>query len=38
MSLKNLQKTIGVPADGIFGPATLKAAMIYFKLTPVEEI
>lgn len=34
MSLRSLQTTIGVTADGIFGPATLKAAMKYFKLTP----
>jgi putative chitinase len=35
MSLKNLQTKIGVTADGSFGPGTLKAAMAYYKLTPV---
>ena len=35
MSLKNLQTKIGVTADGAFGPGTLKAAMAYYKLTPV---
>jgi putative chitinase len=35
MSLKNLQAKIGVTADGAFGPGTLKAAMVYYKLTPV---
>jgi putative chitinase len=34
MSLKHLQTKIGVTADGAFGPATLKAAMTYYKLTP----
>jgi putative chitinase len=32
MSLINLQKKIGVTADGAFGPGTLKAAASYFKL------
>jgi hypothetical protein len=35
MSLKSLQEKIGVTADGAFGPGTLKAAMAYYKLTPV---
>jgi len=35
MSLKSLQEKIGVGADGAFGPGTLKAAMAYYKLTPV---
>ena len=35
MSLKNLQTKIGVTADGAFGPGTLKAAMAYYKLTPI---
>jgi putative chitinase len=35
MSLKNLQTKIGVTADGAFGPGTLKAAMAYYKMTPV---
>lgn len=35
MSLKNLQAKIGVTADGAFGPGTLKAAMTYYKLTPL---
>lgn len=34
MSLKSLQKKIGVTDDGAFGPGTLKAAMAYFKMTP----
>ena len=35
MSLINLQKKIGVTADGAFGPGTLKAAAAYYKLSPV---
>ena len=35
MSLKSLQTKIGVTADGVFGPGTLKAAMTYYKLTPI---
>lgn len=35
MSLKHLQTKIGVPADGNFGPGTMKAAMEFYKLTPV---
>lgn len=35
MSLIKLQEKIGVKADGSFGPATLKAAANYFKITPV---
>ena len=35
MSLKSLQAKIGVPADGAWGPGTFKAAMAYYKLTPV---
>jgi putative chitinase len=34
MSLKSLQEKIGVPADGAFGPGTMKAAMKYYKFTP----
>lgn len=34
MSLQKLQEKIGVKPDGSFGPATLKAAMAYFKMTP----
>jgi putative chitinase len=34
MSLKNLQTKIGVKADGAFGPATLKAAATFLKLSP----
>lgn len=34
MSLKKLQETIGTKPDGAFGPGTLKAAMVYFKMTP----
>ena len=35
MSLKALQEKAGVTADGVFGPGTMKAAMTYFKLTPI---
>jgi putative chitinase len=35
MSLKSLQEKIGVTADGAFGPGTIKAAMAYYKLTPI---
>ena len=35
MSLKNLQTKIGVTADGSFGPGTMRAAMAFFKLTPL---
>ena len=35
MSLKSLQEKIGVTADGAFGPGTMKAAMEFYKLTPV---
>jgi putative chitinase len=34
VSLINLQKKIGVTADGAFGPGTLKAAAAYYKLSP----
>ena len=34
MSLKALQTKMGIPADGSFGPGTLKAAMKYYNLTP----
>ena len=34
MSLIKLQEKIGVKADGSFGPATLKAAMLYYHMTP----
>jgi putative chitinase len=34
VSLVELQKKIGVTADGAFGPGTLKAAMAYYKLSP----
>ena len=33
MSLVDLQKKIGVTADGAFGPGTLKAAAAYYKLS-----
>ena len=29
MSIKSLQAKIGVAADGLFGPGTMKAAMVY---------
>jgi putative chitinase len=32
--LQKLQEKIGVEPDGSFGPITLKAAMIYFKMSP----
>ena len=35
MSIKALQTKIGVTADGAFGPGTLKAAMVFYKLTPL---
>ena len=35
MSLKDLQSKVGVTADGAFGPGTMKAAMAFFKLTPI---
>jgi putative chitinase len=35
MSLKSLQEKIGVTADGDFGPGTIKAAMKFYKLTPI---
>jgi putative chitinase len=35
MSLIKLQEKIGVKPDGSFGPATLKAAAAYFKMTPI---
>jgi putative chitinase len=34
MSLKKLQEKIGVNPDGVFGPATLKAAATYYKMSP----
>jgi putative chitinase len=34
VSLIELQKKIGVTADGAFGPGTLKAAAAYYKLSP----
>jgi putative chitinase len=35
MSLKHLQEKIGSTPDGAFGPGTMKAAMTFYKLTPV---
>jgi putative chitinase len=35
MSIKSLQTKIGAKADGAFGPGTMKAAMAFYKLTPV---
>ena len=35
MSLVALQKKIGVTADGAFGPGTLKAAMAFYRMSPV---
>ncbi len=34
MSIKSLQEKIGVTADGMFGPNTLRAAMAFYKFTP----
>jgi len=34
MSLINLQKKIGVSADGAFGPGTFKRAAAFYKLSP----
>lgn len=36
MSLASLQAKIGVTADGVFGKGTLRAAMAYYKMTPVQ--
>jgi len=33
-ALQKLQEKIGCTPDGSFGPATLKAAMTYFRMTP----
>lgn len=33
MSLKSLQVKIGVTPDGVFGPATMRAAMAYYKMS-----
>ena len=35
MSLKSLQTKIGVTADGVFGPGTMKKAMEFYKFTPI---
>ena len=35
MSFVALQKKIGVTADGAFGPGTMKAAMAFYKMSPV---
>jgi putative chitinase len=35
MSLKSLQSKIGIAADGSWGPGTFKAAMEFYKLSPV---
>ena len=35
MSLKSLQEKIGVTADGLFGPGTMKKAMEFYKFTPI---
>jgi putative chitinase len=34
MSLKHLQEKCNIGADGLFGPGTMKAGMVYYKLTP----
>jgi putative chitinase len=35
MSLKHLQKKVSVTADGAFGSGTLKAAVNYYKMSPI---
>jgi len=35
MSLKSLQEKMGIAADGVFGPGTMKKAIEFYKLTPV---
>jgi len=35
MSLVHLQEKVGVKADGLFGPGTIKAAIAHYKMTPV---
>jgi len=35
MSLKSLQEKIGTAADGKFVPGTMKAAIVFYKMTPV---
>jgi predicted chitinase len=35
MSVKALQTKIGATPDGMFGPATMKAAMVFYKLSAV---
>jgi len=34
MSLKSLQEKMGIAADGVFGPGTMKKAIEFYKLTP----
>lgn len=34
MSIINLQKKIGATPDGVFGPNTLKKAMVFYNMTP----
>jgi putative chitinase len=34
MSIKLLQEKIGAKPDGVFGPGTMKAAMVYYKMSP----
>lgn len=35
MSLKHLQEKVGVTADGLFGPGTLRASIAHYKMTPI---
>jgi putative chitinase len=35
MSVRALQTKIGATPDGVFGPATMKAAMVFYKLSAV---
>lgn len=38
MSLKHLQKKVSVTADGAFGSGTLKAAVNYYKMSPIRAV
>lgn len=35
MSIKILQEKVGVTADGLFGPNTIRASMAHYKMTPI---
>lgn len=38
MSMKSLQAKIGVTADGIFGPNTMRKAMEYYDISPIRAV